>query len=78
MGFGKSYEEAVQDHDQKLRNLFERCRTKSIKLNKEKLKLRQKEVSFMGHVMGEGGLKVDESKIEAIKNMPTPTDKKGV
>lgn len=77
-GCGQTHEEAVQDHDQKLRSLFERCRTKNIRLNKDKLKLRQKEVVFMGHVIGEGGLKVDESKIEAIKNMPTPTDKKGV
>ena len=77
-GCGKCHEEAVLDHDNKLRNLFKRCRTKNIKLNKDKLKFRQKEVTFMGHVIGEGGLKVDESKIIAIKNMPTPTDKKGV
>ena len=77
-GCGKCHEEAVLDHDNKLRNLFKRCRTKNIKLNKDKLKFRQKEVTFMGHVIGEGGLKADESKIIAIKNMPTPTDKKGV
>ena len=55
-GCGKCHEEAVLDHDNKLRNLFKRCRTKNIKLNKDKLKFRQKEVTFMGHVIGEGGL----------------------
>lgn len=77
-GSGDNDVQALEDHDMKLKALFERCRQKNIKLNKEKLRLRQKEVSFMGHVISADGLKVDTSKIAAIMEMPKPTDKKGV
>ena len=69
------FAEALSDHDAKLRALFERCGTTGIKLNKEKLKLRPKEVKFMGHVICQDGLKPDPDKEQGIKEMPTPTSK---
>ena len=50
-GVGDSYEEAVVDHDEKLVSLFERCRSKGMKLNAKKLKFRRDQVSFMGHLI---------------------------
>ena len=52
------------------------CRSvgNNVKLNKEKIKLRSKEVSFMGHVISEKGLKPDPEKLKAVLEMPTPTD----
>lgn len=32
----------------------------------------------MGHVIAQGALKVDPVKVEAIVNMPAPTDKTGL
>ena len=77
-GSGEDDAKATEDHDRKLRKLFERCRKKNVKLNKDKMKLRQKEVTFMGHVISADGLKVDSAKVEAIKDMPIPTDKQAV
>ena len=57
---------------------MERCREKNIMLNKEKVKLRSKEVQFMGHVISQKGLKADPEKIKAVEEMPTPTDVAGV
>ena len=45
-----------------------------MKLNKEKIKLHWKEVAFMGHVIAEGGLKVDPEKTKASLEMPMPTE----
>lgn len=73
-GEGQTLEDAVHDHDQKIRKLFERCREKGITLNKEKLKLRATEVSYMGHVLTKEGLRPDPAKVEAIRDMSTPTD----
>ena len=56
-GVGETQAEALSDHDAKLKALFECCLTKGIKLNKDKLKLRCKEVKFMGHVICLDGLK---------------------
>ena len=50
-GKGKDMEEAMKDHNEKLEALFNRCREKNIKLNKEKLKLMQTETLYMGHVI---------------------------
>ena len=59
IGQGDTDEEADQDHDQNLKNLLDRCRTKDIKLNKDKFQFKCSEVSFIGHVMTKDGLKPD-------------------
>ena len=55
--------------------MLQRSREKGIKLNKEKCKFGLTEVSFFGHVLSKDGLKADKKKVEAIKNMPSPTNK---
>ena len=77
-GNGASHSEAVEDHDRKLLCLLERCRNVGLKLNMEKMKLRQTEVNYMGHIFTPHGMKADPDKIKAVKNMPAPEDRKGV
>ena len=74
IGQGDTDEEAGQDHDQYLKNLLDRCRTKGIKLNKDKFQFKCSEVSFIGHVMTKDGLKPDFRKVEAILKMERPAD----
>ncbi|KAK3740433.1 hypothetical protein QZH41_004601 [Actinostola sp. cb2023] len=77
-GVGDTEAEAMSNHEEKLRALFECCRTKNIKLNRDKLKLRLTEVKFMGHVISEEGLKADPDKVQGIKEMLTPTSKQDI
>ena len=77
-GCGANDDEAVRDHDKKLVALLQRCRDKGVKLNREKLQLRLKEVAYMGHVLTAEGLQPDPEKVKAIKEMPTPTDKQSI
>ncbi|XP_033747087.1 uncharacterized protein K02A2.6-like [Pecten maximus] len=77
-GCGDTDAEARQDHDRKLHALFDRCREKNIKLNKEKLKLCLSSVTYLGHVISERGLEMDPAKVKAITEMPTPKDKAGI
>ena len=49
-----------------------------MKLNKDKIKLKRKEVPYMGNTLTPGGLKADKSKVNAIVQMPPPNDIKGV
>ena len=74
IGQGDTDEEADQDHDQNLKNFLDRCRTKGIKLNKDKLQFKCSEVSFIGHVMTKDGLKPDSRKDERILKMERPAD----
>ena len=78
MGYGDTDEEAARDHDRNLTAFLMQCRKKNLKLNAEKMKLRQKEVPFIGHVASKEGLKPDPAKVRAILEMPAPTDRAGV
>ena len=55
--------EAIEDHDRKLKLFLERCRQANLKLNKDKLKLRKTQVSFLGHVISKEGFHVDKTKV---------------
>ncbi|RUS87639.1 hypothetical protein EGW08_004624 [Elysia chlorotica] len=78
VGRGATKEAALVDHDRNYKNLKVRCREKQINLNEEKAKVRQDEVSFMGHKISHRGIEPDEKKVEAILKMPAPTDVHGV
>ena len=78
VGYGETLEQATRDHDKTLQVFLQLCQERGLKLNTEKLKLRQTEVSFIGHVATGDGLRVDPAKVEAIRDMPPPTDKAGV
>ena len=73
-GKGETEEEAVKDHDKNLHTLLERCRAQGIALNPEKLKIRVKEVKFMGHILSSEKIKADPEKIQAVREMPKPTN----
>ena len=78
IGKGKTMEEATVDHNIKLRKLLQRYRDRGMRLNAGKLNLRQTSISFLGHMITSDGLHPDPKKVEAIKEMPCPTDVKGV
>ena len=77
-GFGYTTEEAIIDHDHKLRALLEWARSVSLTFNKDKLKLRQSEVRYIGRILTADGMHPDPEKVKAIVNMPRPTYVKAV
>ena len=68
----------MKDHNENLRNFLIRLQETNFKLNRDKMKICQTSVKFFGHVLSDEGLKPDLSKISAIKEMPSPVDKKDV
>ena len=77
-GAGRTFEEAVIDHDKNVVALLNRCRERNLKLNPEKMRFHQVEVPFIGHVLTNEGLLPNKEKVEAIISMPPPTDATGV
>ncbi|CAB4029631.1 Hypothetical predicted protein, partial [Paramuricea clavata] len=75
-GFGNTEEEVNASLEKNERVFFEKCREWNLKLNKSKLKRAQSSVAFMGHLLTPDGLKPDPAKVEAILEMPSPTDVK--
>ena len=65
-------------HDKALRNVLERASEKGVKLKKQKCEIKIPEVVYIGDKITKDGIKPDESKIEAILNLPSPQNKKDV
>ena len=63
------YSQNEQEH---LRMVFQKLREKRLYAKESKTSLFQTQVEFLGHVVGQDGIKVMEDKIEAIKAWPTP------
>lgn len=78
VGKGKTMKEAPVDHDIKLRKLLYRCRERGMRLNGGKMNLRQTSTSFLGHLITSEGLRHDPEKVKTIRDMPCPSDIKGV
>ena len=72
--YGKDQEE----HDHNLRRLLERANKCNVKFNKDKMQLNKKEVKYLGHIVSADGLRPDPEKVQAINEMPNPTDSKGI
>ena len=66
------------EHDQIMRRVLERGIQKNIKFNFSKLKLKQPSVEYNGVIISAQGQRPDPKKVNAITEMPDPTDKEGV
>lgn len=62
-------------HNQNLIQVLNQCRKVGLKLNAEKCIFKAKSIPFFSHVISNQAVKPDPKKIDAIKNMPTPTSK---
>lgn len=69
---------SVDHHIKNLEKVFGICRDKNLKLNPQKCKFMQSEVTFLGHRCTDKGILPDNSKFSTITDYPTPTDKDAV
>ena len=76
--FVRTTEEANEDHDCKLLNLLNTCKEYGVTLNPDKVKLKWKEVKYLGHVFSHKSLKMDPDKVAAVLEMLRPTDVKAI
>ena len=73
-GCGDTHQDAEADHDKAMVALLERARQKNLKPNKNKLKFKEQQVTYMGHILTDQGIKPDPQKITAIQNMQGSED----
>lgn len=57
-----------------IKDVFNTCRKHNLKLNPEKCKFFQREVTFLGHRCTDVGISPDPDKLSAIRDYPTPTN----
>ena len=73
-GCGDTHKDAEADHDEAMVALLERARQKNLKLNKNQFNFKEKQVTYMGHLLTDHGIKPDPQKITAIQDMQRPED----
>ena len=60
------------EHDANLHKVMQRAREVNIKLNVKKCKFRLDKVSYVGHQFTKDGLRPDDDKVVAIRELPVP------
>lgn len=72
------YGNSLQDHNNKLREVFYRLAQHNLKLQPDKCEFLKTEVMYLGHLITQDGVKPDPRKIEAVKNYPIPKNPKDI
>ena len=72
------YSNSVDSQLQRLRTVFQRLREAGLKLKPKKCELFQTTVQYLGHTVSSKGVEPDQSKVEKVKNFPTPQNVKHV
>ena len=65
-------------HDERLQKFPDTASKQSLKLNKEKCKICQTQVPYVGHLLTSEGLQIDPQKVKAVQEMPAPQSKEDV
>ena len=66
------YSRDFDSHVQRLQDVFERLRGTNLKQHVKKCCLFQRKVAFLGHVLSEAGIEMQDDKVAAIWDWPTP------
>ena len=67
------YSRDHESHERHLRWVFDQLRQHKLFAKRSKCEIGLSEVHYLGHVISEGVVKVDDSKISAVRDWPKPT-----
>ena len=65
--------QTLTEHERHLRLVFQRLREHGIYVKLEKCEFAQMEITFLGHNISVGLIRMDEGKVPAIKGWPVPS-----
>jgi hypothetical protein len=63
-----------EEHDEHLRLVLQKLRKNQLYAKLSKCEFWLKEISFLGHIISEGGISVDPSKVESVLSWNTPSN----
>ena len=66
------FSESFDQHLERIEAVFQRLHEHNLKLKASKCEFFMSEVTYLGHVVSEEGIKTDPDKIKALKSWPTP------
>jgi len=72
------YTKTVEEHEEMVEWVLQRLSDEGYYANPDKCEFFQREVSFLGHVVSERGVAVQQHKVRAVNEWPVPENKKQV
>ncbi|MGL5772166.1 MAG: reverse transcriptase family protein, partial [Bacteroidales bacterium] len=66
------FSKTMEEHELHLKVILTRLKKAGLKLNKKKCEFFKTELKILGHVVNEGGVKMDPERIKAIQNCELP------
>ena len=72
------YGKSLEDHANKLKALLGRLKQAGLTLHAEKCHFLEKQITYLGHIVSEEGVKPDPVKTEAVQNFPIPKRRKNI
>ncbi|GES76231.1 enzymatic polyprotein, putative [Rhizophagus clarus] len=72
------YSKSFKEHMEHLEKVLRKLKEKNIILKLKKCKFGERNIEFLGHIVGRDGLKPEEKKIEKIRNMERPRNIKEI
>jgi transposase InsO family protein len=72
------YSDTLEEHQDHIRQVLHRLSEAGLHLKPEKCEFHQREVKYLGLIIGVDGIRMDPDKVEAVKAWPTPEKLKDV
>lgn len=69
---------SLQEHEQKLTEVFERLKIHGLKVQPDKCEFLRKEVAYLGHIISENGVKPNPEKVKSVRAFPVPKSCKDI
>ncbi|KAK3517438.1 hypothetical protein QTP70_010681 [Hemibagrus guttatus] len=70
---GRIYSRSMADHQRHVAEVLHQLRDHNLFLKAEKCLFHQPTVQFLGYVIDRSGVRMDEKKVTAVRDWPTPT-----
>jgi len=68
----------LKEHNKRLIQVLDRLREHYLKLQPNKCEFLRKEVTYLGHIITEDGIRPDPNKLHAVEKFPVPRKIKDV
>jgi transposase InsO family protein len=68
------FSKSLNEHKQHVKQVLELLRENKLYAKQSKCEFFKKSISFLGHVVGENGISMEEDKVEAIRKWPIPSN----
>jgi Reverse transcriptase (RNA-dependent DNA polymerase) len=69
------YSKAATDHQQHVKEVPQRLRDEKLLCKRSKCHFSQQQVKFLGHVVSDKGISMQQDKVGAVRDWPTPSTK---